>query len=83
MKELKNNIVQNNAQLFAQYKEVVTKIAQIRKQSRTSQDATAQLIGVSRRTIIEFDKCEAYNWTVLVALCDRFGVTLDLFYTVE
>lgn len=83
MSILKKDVVHFSSQLFTQYSEIVKKIAQIRKATHCSQDATANLIGVSRRTIIDFDKCECYNWSVLVALCDKFGITLDLFYTLE
>ena len=83
MSDNQKNIVQINSQLFLQYSEIVKKIAHIRIESKTNQDAAADMIGVSRRTIIDFEKCECYNWSVFVALCDRFGITLDLYHELE
>lgn len=80
MSNIKNEVVQINSHLFVQYCEIVKKITQARKDSGTSHEGAGELIGVSRRTILEFEKCKEYNWSVFVLLCNRFGITIDLFH---
>ena len=80
MKDFKKSVVQINEQLFTQYSKLVQEITQARKASRFSQDDCAEMIGVKRRTIIQFEKASEYNFEVLVAMSSKFGVTIDLFY---
>ena len=83
MKDFNKSVVQINEQLFEQYSKLVQEITQARKDSRFSQDDCAEMIGVKRRTIIQFEKGSEYNFEVLVAMCSKFGITIDLFYELD
>jgi len=62
MKDFKKSVVQINEQLFTQYSKLVQEITQARKASMFSQDDCAEMIGVKRRTIIQFERASEYNF---------------------
>lgn len=72
--------VSNNLHFNGQYSRLVKILIQARKDSRQSQGEVAAWVNTNRLRVIKFEKCENFDFELLLLLCEKFSITVDLFF---
>lgn len=67
----------------SQYRELVQKLVEIRKESQTNQDFIPQWLGVDRKRIIRFETIKKIDLELLLLYGDKFSTDIDLMYKVN
>lgn len=67
----------------SQYRELVLKLVEIRKESQTNQDFMPQWLGVDRKRIIRFETIKKIDLELLLLYGDKFSTDIDLMYKVN
>lgn len=67
----------------SQYRELVLKLVEIRKESQTNQDFIPQWLGVDRKRIIKFENLRKIDIELLLLYADKFSVDIDLIHNVN
>lgn len=65
------------------YKEIVRNIIRIRNEAGFTQQYIAEWIEVDRRKIIEFERGEKYDIDLLLKICDKFSIDLELNFKID
>jgi len=60
------------------YKQIVQQVVQTRTEAGFTQQFLAEWINVDRRKIIEFEKATEYNIPILLKLCNKLSIELEL-----
>lgn len=76
--ELEKIDVQNNVQFQNNFKEVVQKIVQIRKEAKFSQEFMAEWLNVDRRKIMALESGALIDYDLLYRYADKFDIQLTI-----
>jgi DNA-binding XRE family transcriptional regulator len=76
---IENNNVTEPLHIYTQINEVVTKLIQIRKDAKFSQEFMADWLKVSRKKINEFEN-GSFDFDLMVNYADKLSVELKLNY---
>jgi DNA-binding XRE family transcriptional regulator len=76
---IENNNVTESLHIYTQINEVVTKLIQIRKDAKFSQEFMADWLNVSRKKINEFEN-GSFDFNLMVNYADKLSVELKLNY---
>jgi DNA-binding XRE family transcriptional regulator len=76
---IENNNVTEQLHIYTQINEVVTKLIQIRKDAKFSQEFMADWLKVSRKKINEFEN-GSFDFELMVNYADKLSVELKLNY---
>jgi transcriptional regulator with XRE-family HTH domain len=72
-----------NSTFEAQYKDLVHKIVQVRKDAGFTQEFVSQLCNIERRKIIEFEKANKIDINTLIAISKNFSIELELKFNIN
>lgn len=72
-----NENVTENTLIYNQYNEIVTKLIQIRKEAKFTQEFMAEWLNVSRKKINEFEN-GAIDFELMINYADKLSVEIEL-----
>lgn len=73
--------VTKELQVYKDYREIVTKLIQIRKDAKFSQEFMAEWLNVSRKKINEFEN-GAIDFELMINYADKLSVEVELKFKV-
>jgi DNA-binding XRE family transcriptional regulator len=79
---IENNNVTEPLHIYTQINEVITKLIQIRKDAKFSQEFMADWLKVSRKKINEFEN-GSFDFDLMVNYADKLSVELKLNYYIS
>lgn len=79
---IENINVTERLQIYQQANVIVTKLIQIRKDARFSQEFMADWLNVSRKKLNEFENGK-FDFDLMVKYADKLSVDIELNYTIN
>lgn len=67
----------------SKYRELVLKLVEIRKESKTNQDFMPDWLGIDRKRIIRFETLKKIDLELLLLYGDKFSTDIDLAHKVN